>query len=331
MNKRVYSKSIQANGEIIGVDAGYFKVRFFWAAYCRHHNLNEDNYIYRKKMRVNGIPEHQRKWAWCSKEDLVPGVYPFDGPNSIGLVNKRVTDKRLHTVCEIPYMDHYTDIAIRYGGNLNYIPVKLCINEKIVLDKFEQMQLLGEELANRSTHVAPDARDLHNWIVKPHRSYGGKNIKSCENGARVRPGLDYYQKKFNKVREFRAHAFLWNDGILPFIQEKVIHDKNQLCWNKKQGGSFRYIYQPGLDYGDFINTIDRDTVDRMREMSKEALKRLHYDSGGIDFGMDGEGNLKIFEVNSAMGLRERSLWTYKNAFWELATLDINDYKQKRGW
>ena len=65
------------------------------------------------------------------------------------------------------------------------------------------------------------------------------------------------------------------------------------------------------------------------EVSVKALKALRYDFGGIDIGMDNRGNLKVFEVNSRMGLLEQSLFTYKRAFTALRTLDINRYKEER--
>lgn len=332
LGDRVFDTSVQANGEIIDTDINVvngnrYKVRFFWA-----HYVNVDHTPPRPLRKVNPYGPHwygnpdNRKWQWCREENLIKGPAPITNGHSIAMVNKRITDKRLHLVGEIPYADEVrADIYIRYGGNLNHNG-GFCINEKIVLDKWDQMQLLGEDLACRST--MDRTFDGEGWIVKPRRSCGGKNIKRADRDY-ARPGMDYYQEFFPKVREFRAHCFLWNDNPVPFIQEKVIADQNQLCWNKKQGGSFRYIYQDGLPYGNFIGTLEDNTRKRMTEMSVLALKRLKYDSGGIDFGMDAEGNLKVFEVNSAMGLRERSLFTYKNVYWKLANLDIDSYKENR--
>jgi hypothetical protein len=122
------------------------------------------------------------------------------------------------------------------------------------------------------------------------------------------------------------------DEPVQLIQEKFIDNRDQLCWNKKQGGFFRFAAQEGMD--DFANLryttpIDMATQGKLSEASVKALKALKYDFGGIDFGMDSEGNLKIFEVNSRMGLREQSLFTYKRAFNKLRTINLNNYEYGR--
>ena len=67
----------------------------------------------------------------------------------------------------------------------------------------------------------------------------------------------------------------------------------------------------------------------MTKMAVEALKKLRYDFGGIDFGMDANGKFTIFEVNSRMGLLEQSLYTYKKVFHALRTLNIAGYRRER--
>jgi len=322
---RVFDKEVQANGEIMDIGDGIALVRYFWAHYC---NFYHDGPKGVKGYNMGGyLNPNNRKIREVETGYLVKQGVDFAGVNSIALVNRRVTDRRLHLVAEIPYAREFNaDINIRYGGNLNRNGGRLCINEKIVIDKFDQMKLLGEDLSLRS--VTDRTFDGPGWIIKPRRSCGGENIHYANNRY-ARPGVDYYQEFFPKVREFRAHCFLWNDNPVPFIQEKIIQDGNQLCWNKHQGGVFQYVYQQGLGYGKYHGNLTEDELETMTKMSVAALKRLKYDSGGIDFGMDTQGNFKIFEVNSAMGLRERSLFTYKEVYNKLRHIDINDYKAKR--
>jgi hypothetical protein len=331
--QRVYSKSVQANGEIMEIDnfrdapIDYpYKVRFFWGHYI-HAQHQKDIKGYGWKGYLN--PDN-RKWQWCSENDLVPTWHCYDnGENKVALVSKRITDKRLHLVGELPYADEGpADIHIRYGGNINRYPSKLTINKDLIFDKYQQMKMLGDDLTNETwEHIGQVPEVLQNdLIIKPRRSCGGANIKPYDGNLRMN---DYIQKKFPKDREFRAHCFLWGDNPVPYIQEKTVNDKSQLCWNKKQGGTFRVVYQDGLNHGAYLGTLDDAARMQMTHMSIDALRRLKYDSGGIDFGMATDGTLKIFEVNSAMGLRERSLFTYKEMFQKLRTLDIYNYKATR--
>jgi len=188
------------------------------------------------------------------------------------------------------------------------------------------MRYLTEELApeSRTGGITGDPKD---WIIKPYISIGGKGIRPAL-GDSLRHG-EYFQRKFNKVREFRVHCFRWLDNPVPFVQEKVIGDSGQLCWNKKQGGKFRYVYQDGLSYGKFATDLSMASRKMMTKMAVDALNKIGYDFGGIDFGMDSNGNFKIFEVNARMGLRERSFFTYKQAFCALRTLNINKYKRDK--
>jgi glutathione synthase/RimK-type ligase-like ATP-grasp enzyme len=86
---------------------------------------------------------------------------------------------------------------------------------------------------------------------------------------------------------------------------------------------------PDLESLQYSEPIAKATHDMLEKASVQALKKLKYDFGGLDFGMDKFGNLKIFEVNSRMGLLEQTLYTYKRVFTALRTLDINRYKRER--
>jgi glutathione synthase/RimK-type ligase-like ATP-grasp enzyme len=192
------------------------------------------------------------------------------------------------------------------------------------------MKILGEDLAPESWQTRPGEPKMEDWIIKPNISMGGRGIRH-DDGNGLRYG-EYYQRKFNKVREFRVHCFLWMDEPVQMIQEKHIENKDQLTWNKKQGGKFRFAYQ--ADMPDFENLkysepIAKATREMLTKASVYALKKLKYDFGGLDFGMDKHGNLKIFEVNSRMGLLEQTLFTYKRVFTALKILDIDKYKQER--
>jgi hypothetical protein len=324
MSTVVFHKGVLANGYISATNPDKenpYKVTFYWAKYCD---------VLHGKWRGTNRPD--RKWQWCSHDSLIPLPLVRHRPNKVSSIGGRSLDRLIRNVCELPRRRRGdgSDIVICYGqSNHRVWEGLLCLNRHLIMDKGEQMAILGEDLAPYSTWQRPDTHE--GWIIKPKISMGGRGIRRMEEGEKAAPH-EYYQKEFDKIREFRAHCFLWNeDNPVPFIQEKVIDEKEQLCWNKKQGGRFWYVYQDGRDPEDMRRSdrMSKATRDMITKMSVEALKKLNYDFGGLDFGMDKFGNLKIFEVNSRMGLLEQSLFTYRQMFDKLYNLNIEDYKERR--
>ena len=328
----VYHTNIEANGIIVDIDdtkrRDMYKVHFPWAKYCRVR------YGSWKEKGTKGT-----KWQFCGADSLVKLDMPIDfggyGQNKVTMVGKRSLDRlvRLHCGLKPRRPRDGSDIILNYGTlctpqSAGRVPASIfMLNRNIVANKLEQMKMMGEDLCPESSSTG-QIGDPADWIIKPYHSIGGKGIRPAA-GSSLRYG-EYYQRKFNKVREFRVHCFRWLDNPVPFVQAKVIDDPNQLCWNKKQGGKFRYVYQEGLEYGNFIHDLSMTTRNMMTKMAVEALEKLDYDLGGIDFGLASDGTLKIFEVNSRMGLRERSFFTYKQAFGRLKTMNLQQYIAKRG-
>jgi hypothetical protein len=246
----------------------------------------------------------------------------------VTMLGKRSLDRLIRNVCEIKPRRKRdgSDVVITYGQWKHKIPNNVFVlNRKLISNKYGQCKLMGD-LAPDSHLSRPGEPDNNEWIIKPFYSMGGRGIIPA---TRELKSFEYFQRKFNKVREFRVHCFLWENNPAPLIQEKFIENPDQLCWNKKQGGNFKYVYQEQLDDlpdGGLLSEEDRIT---MTEMAVKALKLLNYDFGGVDIGMDVEGNCKIFEVNSRMGVREQSMFTYKRVFNTLKTINLDSYKARR--
>ena len=319
VNDRVYHKRIRANGIIVEIDESKerdkYKVVFLWAKYC---DIKHGSY--------RGFKYPERKWQWCSEDQLT--VTPMNGDNRVSVQTERSLGALVRNVCEIPYyrtMRGRNDIVIRYttSGRLVHNGNPLVINERVVWNKFEQQQMMGEDIG------IPVSREWRaGWVAKPFSSIGGKGIYWLYDGDGMDTATHYAQKPFNKVREFRVHIFMWMDNKVQMIQEKLIDDRSQLCWNKKQGGRFRTVYQ--IDNMDSLNyTIKPELVSKLYTTAVLACKRIKYDLGGVDLGMDEQGNVRVFEVNSRMGLREQSLFTYKRAFNRLKSINITEYKNRR--
>jgi len=319
---RVYHKEARGNGIVTAIDETKTKdkyiVEFLWGKYC---SIKHGEFL--------GFKRPERKWQYCREEALIPIYNDFSiWHNKVSMLGKRSLDRLMRTVCEIKPRRRRdgSDVVISYGQYKHRVPSNVFVlNRKLISNKYEQCKILGD-LAPESGHVVTDL-DRNNWIIKPFYSMGGKGIRTAVNAA-TRPH-EYYQRKFNKVREFRTHTFLWMDNPVPLIQEKFIENSDQLCWNKKQGGDFKFVYQEQIDNLPDANLLSDEDRNIITDMSVKALKLLKYDFGGVDIGMDAEGNFKIFEVNSRMGVKEQSLFTYKRVFNALRTLNLDSYKARR--
>lgn len=320
---RVYHKEVRGNGIIKDIDESKQKdkyiVEFLWG-----------KYITTKHGEWNGWKQPERKWQYCRENALIPLSNGYSQwHNRVSMLGKRSLDRLMRNVCEIKPRRKRdgSDVVITYGQWKHKIPRNVfTLNRKLISNKYEQCNILGYDLAPESRKLYPDNYNPDEWVIKPFYSMGGRGIVPATR--ELRSG-EYCQRLFRKVREFRVHCFLWMDNPVPLIQEKFISEPSQLCWNKKQGGEFKYVYQELIDnLPDAFLLTDEDRK-VMADMSVKALKLLKYDFGGVDIGMDDRGNFKIFEVNSRMGVKEQSLFTYKRVFNALRTLNLDAYRAER--
>jgi len=322
---RVYHHGIRANGYIREVDNDKEKdkylVEFFWAKYCE---------VQHGSWRGGRRP--QRKWQYCRAESLIPmGEVRNAGVNSVAFNGQRSLDILVRNVCELPSPSQGTDIVINYGNQYRDTRCSLVINSRMMSNKYSQCVHMNMGGSNLAPDVSTEPVTEEGWIAKPFHSMGGENIwRFNEDTARnINWNTHYLQREFPKVREYRAHVFLWTEPKVLLIQEKVIADTDQLCWNKKQGGKFRYVWQNLHPASPEYERLGRTGRADITAMAVRACEQIHYDMGGVDIGKDEGGNMVVFEVNSRMGLREQSMFTYKQAFHALKHININDYMNWR--
>lgn len=329
---RVYHRKIKANGFIEEIDdtkaKDKYKVRFFWGRHAP--DIPHGHW--------SGDPEY--KWMYCASKNLqVQKVYTHGkGQNKVTIIGGRSLDKLIRKVCEIGRRrpNDGSDIIINYGMSNHSVSRSIpMINRKLISNKWHQCEIMvdctPEIQLLTDRWMAENAEHLHEYIVKPYYSIGGRDIMPVVDiPNRITGQSHYIQRRINKVREFRAHVFLWADDAVPLIQEKFIEDTSQLCWNKKQGSEFRCPWQPIVGRQK-LGRENLTLLTNIKQLAVDACKKLHYDMGGVDIGLDDKGNLFVFEINSRMGLREQSFITYKDAFWQLMGLDIKRYMKERGW
>jgi len=312
---RVYHRGINGNGIVVALrEEGSYRDRAGVRFWNPHH-------VERELHNLEGeIPENAG--LWCSDDNLVRTPVPISNGRKVSILGNKGTHKRMRRVAELPRRRARdgSDIIVNYGYPKHKVSRRLFVlNRVITSNKYRQCCLF------RDYDVpVPDISRTRQpgYIQKPFFSFGGNNIFE---GRHIRPSLGgYYQRKIDKVREFRAHAFLWGGHKVPLIQEKTVPDRNQLCWNKHQGGTFNVAHCPLLS----INEIG-ELADRVTDISVRALKVLHHDFGGVDILMDEDGELWIVEVNSRCGAKERTLAVYKTKLWELFSMNIPEYKGER--
>ena len=308
---RVYHRGAWGNGVIVAIDNNKnrdkYGIEFFWWKYKKMqlHNLN-------------GLLSKNRG-VWASEDKIIKTPLPTTRINRISLPGKRSLDRLIRNICELPRTACEADIAINYGVFAHAPYNCFTINRDLMSHKYTQCEVFSNHGVNvPETRCSPFAR----CIQKPFYSIGGKDINVYHAGDEH---YGYFQKRIKKVREFRAHVFLWGEDQVPYIQEKTLPDKSQLTWNKKQGGAFHIVHQPHANK----YLLEPDLVSRISKMSVKACKAIRYDMGGVDLGLDENGELFVFEINSRMGLREWSFITYKQMFWELYNIDIDEYKTNR--
>lgn len=305
---RVYHEGINGNGVCVIIDESKsrdkYGIVFLWDKY--KHTAFHD---------LGGFLDKNIGY-WCSEDTLKVSHMPelAERKNKVTMIGNRLLNRRICQVCEL---DRYvpgdgSDIAINYGGGGWRVPADIyVINRHIMLNKFDQcVKMIRAGVPVPDVTMRPPHED--SWIVKPFRSVGGKGITEWEYDD-VYSKNKYFQRKITKVREFRAHVFMWAEDKVPLIQEKMISDRDQLCWNKKQGGKFHYLHAPSIGR----SRLDSQLVIDITEIAITTCEAVNYDLGGVDLALDNENNLWVFEINSYTGVREMSLAVYKQMFWLL--------------
>ena len=310
---RVFHRGTGCNGLIVAIDQNKqydkYGIRFSWGKYSKMplHNLGG---------RIN-----EPKGIWGSEDEIVLTPRPSTRKHPVYILGNRSLDRVLKSVCRLGGGQFRPNNAISINyGTFRYAEANgFVINRRIVSDKFAQcVRMLSKDCCVPKISDHP----FDGCIQKPFHSIGGKNITEYHAGDMT---YGYFQKRVNKVREFRAHVALWSENPVPLIQEKTVDDPSQLTWNKKQGGKFTTVYQPHLK----IRELSPSLVTKIHNRAICAVKALNYDMGGVDIALDDEGHLWIFEINSRMGVREYTLATYTQIFWILHNLDIDKYRKER--
>jgi len=258
---------------------------------------------------------------WCSENRLVPTPKPVSH-RRISLLGNRSMERFYRLICELPRRRRGdgSDLIINYGKWDHQVPHRIpMVNRTQLSNKYRQCT----KFVDFGVAVPLISRSYRDgFIQKPNNSFAGRGIYEGSNINTNLSGV-YYQQKIDKIKEFRAHVFLWGDEQVPVIHEKVVPNPEQLCWNLHQGGEFKVAYSSMLG----IREISTGLVDKIKLESIKATQAIDYDFGGVDLLMDANGNVWVVEVNSRMGVKERTMAHYKVKFWELYNENLNRFRR----
>lgn len=321
---RVYHKGLQGNGIVAALrDSSNFRdtvgIKFFMPeekGEC--HNLD-------------GVLESP-SGLWCDERNVIPTPKPESNGRRVSIFSGRGIGNRLRLISELPRRQarDRSSVVVNYGCTKHKVPVRdrygkvFMLNRQISSHKYFQCRRFAE-------YGAPVPETSRYWfpgsIFKPNYSIHGRDIVDVPNeDCPLPPREGYFQKRIDKLREFRAHVFLWGEEKVPYIQEKRVPDRTQLCWNKHQGGEFSVVYANVL--GPPTN-INEDLFAKICSAGIKAVKSIRHDFGGVDIVMDENEDVYVLEVNSRCGLKERSLSNYKRKLWELYSIDLDQYEETR--
>lgn len=137
---------------------------------------------------------------------------------------------------------------------------------------------------------------LSGWVPRRDNHQGGSDLLNPQRGG------DHWVKRLSIALEFRVHSFL---GKSLRVGEKVLRDghRGASSWVRSYNGGWRLSYG-GAGWSACSNKQG------VRDLAHRAVAALGLDFGAVDVGVQDDGTLVVFEVNTAPGLEDGTTEKY---------------------
>ena len=201
----------------------------------------------------------------------------------------------INTVKDTDYSGN-SDTILRWGSH------RFDLDADIELNTTEAVSLARDKGLSRTylchVHLAPetwfDRHDIHYpCVIRPRRHHAGIKLYVCHNhiearDARRRCGPGWYASELvDKVKEYRVFVF---QGRIVAVSERFPAHEGITAWNLEQGGRL-------------INVNYRNWPIEVCASAIKAAFKLDLDWTAVDVAIARDGAVKVFECNTAPGLR----------------------------
>ena len=124
-------------------------------------------------------------------------------------------------------------------------------------------------------------------------------IRVIDNGKK-----GYVEQVIGNDREFRVHVC---DGKAFYTDEKLPREEGHTAKIKNLANGYKYRNR----------SVSRPYPKAIRKEAIKAVNALGIEFGAVDVAVDSNGNIHVFEVNSAMGLRTKTARLYQERLIDL--------------
>lgn len=218
-------------------------------------------------------------------------------------------------------LDDPGGIHVNYGCNRSILP--LWSNERNTLNYHinSSNKLNVFRILHENNIPVPETIQLNVGEIAPFdvlcrsdRLSEGRGITFVKRGDRIRKEKDFYTKLESIEEEYRVHVFHapWEksgEGCSYIIASSL---KYQQIFPYRRGFSREHIenirsYRNGWRFRRvYFNNLD----ERIKRYAIESIKALRMNFGAVDIGIKNNGDIVVFEVNSAPGIEESILRRY---------------------
>lgn len=200
----------------------------------------------------------------------------------------------------LDYQEPQYDYIIRYGNTSEEIPyhTKVINPKAAIINSSNKLQsrltLIAHEIPAPKVYKCIEEIDQYPVIARPPYHFKGRDFHLLHNETDARNYLEkgyYLQRYIDKKDEFRI--FVWHDKIFEVNAKEPRTDYyNDMIRNFSNGWRFRWLR---LD----------SVPSAMRRYCRQATEIMGLDFSGVDCCLDKQGNIFIFEINSAPSLIQR--------------------------